>query len=63
MKIAYKVWLDNNGKAFGKGPYRDIKANRKGGLASSGGNRSQHIVSKSVDRASERGEETSFRAY
>ncbi len=22
MKIAYKVWIDNNGKAFGEGPYR-----------------------------------------
>ena len=22
MKIAYKVWLDNNGKAFGEGPYQ-----------------------------------------
>jgi molybdate transport system regulatory protein len=21
MKIAYKVWLDNKGKAFGEGPY------------------------------------------
>ncbi len=21
MKAAYKVWLDNNGKAFGEGPY------------------------------------------
>jgi len=21
MKIGYKVWLDNNGKAFGDGPY------------------------------------------
>ena len=21
MKIAYKVWLDNHGKAFGNGPY------------------------------------------
>ena len=22
MKIAYKVWLDNDGKAFGEGPFR-----------------------------------------
>jgi len=22
MRIAYKVWLDNNGKAFGEGPYQ-----------------------------------------
>ena len=21
MKVAYKIWLDNNGKAFGEGPY------------------------------------------
>jgi molybdate transport system regulatory protein len=21
MKVVYKVWLDNNGKAFGEGPY------------------------------------------
>jgi molybdate transport system regulatory protein len=25
MKIAYKVWLDNDGKAFGEGPYRVLK--------------------------------------
>jgi molybdate transport system regulatory protein len=25
MKIAYKVWLDSNGKAFGGGPYRLLR--------------------------------------
>jgi molybdate transport system regulatory protein len=25
MKIAYKVWLDDDGKAFGEGPYRVLK--------------------------------------
>jgi len=25
MKIAYKVWLDNNGKAFGDGPYELLR--------------------------------------
>lgn len=25
MKIAYKVWLHNNGKAFGDGPYELLK--------------------------------------
>jgi molybdate transport system regulatory protein len=25
MKIAYKVWIDNDGKAFGEGPYRVLK--------------------------------------
>lgn len=25
MKIAYKIWLDNNGKAFGEGPYQLLK--------------------------------------
>lgn len=25
MKIAYKVWLDNDGKAFGDGPYELLK--------------------------------------
>jgi molybdate transport system regulatory protein len=25
MKIGYKVWLDNNGKAFGDGPYELLK--------------------------------------
>ena len=25
MKIAYKIWLDNNGKAFGDGPYELLK--------------------------------------
>lgn len=25
MKIAYKVWLDNDGKEFGEGPYQLLK--------------------------------------
>jgi molybdate transport system regulatory protein len=25
MKIGYKVWLDNNGKAFGDGPYELLR--------------------------------------
>ena len=25
MKIDYKVWLDNHGKAFGDGPYEFLK--------------------------------------
>ena len=25
MKAAYKIWLDNNGKAFGEGPYELLK--------------------------------------
>ncbi len=25
MKIVYKVWLDNNGKAFGDGPYELLR--------------------------------------
>ena len=25
MKVAYKIWLDNNGKAFGEGPYQLLK--------------------------------------
>jgi len=25
MKIAYKIWLDNNGKAFGRGPNELLK--------------------------------------
>ena len=33
MKIAYKVWLDSNGKAFGGGPYRLLrKVERTGSL-------------------------------
>jgi molybdate transport system regulatory protein len=31
MRIAYKVWLDNNGKAFGEGPYRVLKQIEKTG--------------------------------
>jgi molybdate transport system regulatory protein len=31
MKVAYKVWLDNNGKAFGEGPYRLLKGVEKTG--------------------------------
>jgi molybdate transport system regulatory protein len=25
MKVTYKIWLDNNGKAFGEGPYELLK--------------------------------------
>jgi molybdate transport system regulatory protein len=25
MKVGYKVWIDNNGKAFGEGPYQVLK--------------------------------------
>jgi len=25
MKVAFKIWLDNNGKAFGEGPYELLK--------------------------------------
>ena len=25
MRVLYRVWLDNNGKAFGEGPYRLLK--------------------------------------
>lgn len=33
MKVAYKVWLDNNGKAFGEGPYKLLKGvEEKGSL-------------------------------
>lgn len=31
MKIAYKVWIDNNGKAFGEGPYQVLKEIEKTG--------------------------------
>ncbi|HVN96110.1 MAG TPA: LysR family transcriptional regulator [Syntrophorhabdaceae bacterium] len=31
MRIAYKVWLDNNGKAFGEGPYRILRQIEKAG--------------------------------
>jgi molybdate transport system regulatory protein len=31
MKIAYRVWLDNDGKAFGQGPYRVLKQIEKAG--------------------------------
>jgi molybdate transport system regulatory protein len=31
MKIAYKVWLDSDGKAFGEGPYRILKQIEKAG--------------------------------
>jgi molybdate transport system regulatory protein len=29
MKIAYKVWLDNNGKSFGDGPYELLRRVKK----------------------------------
>ena len=25
MKVAYKIWFENNGKAFGEGPYELLK--------------------------------------
>jgi molybdate transport system regulatory protein len=25
MKIAYKIWLENDGKAFGEGPYQLLR--------------------------------------
>jgi molybdate transport system regulatory protein len=25
MKVGYKVWIDNDGKAFGEGPYQVLK--------------------------------------
>jgi molybdate transport system regulatory protein len=31
MKVAFKIWLDNNGKAFGEGPYRLLKGVEKAG--------------------------------
>lgn len=31
MKVAYKVWLDNNGKVFGEGPYQLLKLIEKTG--------------------------------
>jgi molybdate transport system regulatory protein len=31
VKIAYKVWLDDDGKAFGEGPYRILKQIEKAG--------------------------------
>jgi len=31
MKLVYKVWLDNDGKAFGEGPYRLLKLIEKTG--------------------------------
>jgi molybdate transport system regulatory protein len=29
MKLAYKLWLDSNGKAFGDGPYELLKRVKK----------------------------------
>jgi molybdate transport system regulatory protein len=31
MKLVYKVWLDNDGKAFGEGPYELLKHVRETG--------------------------------
>jgi molybdate transport system regulatory protein len=31
VKVGYKVWLDNDGKAFGEGPYRLLKLIEKTG--------------------------------
>lgn len=33
MRLAYKIWLDNNGKAFGEGPYELLtRVERTGSL-------------------------------
>ena len=29
VKVVYKIWLDNNGKAFGEGPYELLKHVKK----------------------------------
>ena len=34
MKLCYKIWLDNDGKAFGEGPYRLLKGIQKTGSLS-----------------------------
>ena len=31
MKVAYKVWIDNDGKAFGEGPYLVLRQIEKTG--------------------------------
>jgi molybdate transport system regulatory protein len=31
MKLCFRIWLDNDGKAFGEGPYRLLKAIQKAG--------------------------------
>lgn len=31
MKVAYKIWLENNGKAFGEGPYQLLERIEKTG--------------------------------
>jgi molybdate transport system regulatory protein len=31
MKVAYKIWFDNDGKAFGEGPYLLLKGVEKTG--------------------------------
>ena len=31
MRVAYRIWLDNDGKAFGEGPYRLLKGIEKTG--------------------------------
>jgi molybdate transport system regulatory protein len=31
MKVAYKIWLEEDGKAFGEGPYRLLKGVEKTG--------------------------------
>jgi len=31
MKLSFKVWLDNDGKAFGEGPYRLLKGIQRTG--------------------------------
>lgn len=31
MKVGYSIWLDNNGRAFGEGPYRLLKGIEQNG--------------------------------
>ncbi len=44
MKIAYKVWLDNNGKAFGDGPYELLRRVEKNGVPPPGSPADEHVL-------------------
>jgi len=47
LKVAHKVWLDNEGKAFGEGPYQLLKRIEERGSLAAGNYRHEDVIPKS----------------
>ena len=48
MKIGYKVWLDNNGKAFGDGPYELLSRVEENDVPSPGSQSDGHVLQQGM---------------